>query len=78
MGVRFVGGFAMAGSVSPADYENAKPDPIAKFASPVMKHMNDDHSDSTAAMVKHYAGLPCSEAEIVSLDSLGMTVVTVT
>lgn len=72
--VRFVGGFAMAGSVSPGEYEEAKPDPIAGFAAPVMKHMNDDHSDSTVAMVQHYAGVPCSEATIVSLDSLGMTV----
>ena len=39
-----------------------------------MKHMNDDHSSSTVAMVTHYAGVPCSEATIVSLDSLGMTV----
>ena len=72
--IRFVGGFAMAGSVTPEEYEQAKPDPIAKFAEPVMKHMNDDHSESTIAMVKHYAGMPCTEAIIVSLDSLGMTV----
>jgi len=74
VGIRFVGGFAMAGSISPEEYYAAKPDPIAPFAGPVMKHMNDDHSDSTIAMVKHYAGVACSEAQIVSLDSMGMTV----
>ena len=47
---------------------------IAPFAEPVMKHMNEDHADSTVAMVKHFAGVPCSEALIVSMDSLGMTV----
>ena len=102
--VRFVGGFAMAGSVTPEQYETAAPDPIVAFAAPVMKHMNDgkhaptvfpllaplpnpflpvrrpfcscraDHSDSTVAMVKHYVGIPCSEAQIVSLDRLGMMV----
>lgn len=72
--VRFVGGFAMAGSITPADYKAAQPDPLAGFSGPVLKHMNDDHADSTVAMVKHYAGVDCSEAEIVSLDRLGMTV----
>jgi putative heme iron utilization protein len=72
--LRFVGGFAMAGVISPKDYEEARPDPIAAFAAPVMKHMNDDHSESTIAMVQHYAGVPCSEATIVSIDRLGMTV----
>lgn len=72
--IRFVGGFAMAGSVTPQEYLEAKADPIAPFAGPVMTHMNDDHSDSTIAMVKHYTGMPCSEAMIVSIDRLGMTV----
>lgn len=72
--IRFVGGFAMAGSVSVEDYKNAKPDPVAAFATPVMTHMNDDHADSVIAMIKHYAGVSCSEASIVSLDKFGMTV----
>ena len=38
------------------------------------QHMNDDHADSTVAIVKHYVGVPCSEANIVSIDRLGMTV----
>ena len=64
----------MAGSVAVDDYKNARPDPVAAFATPVMTHMNDDHADSIIAMVKHYAGVPCSEATIVSLDKLGLTV----
>ena len=35
--VRFVGGFAMAGSVTAAQYMEAKADPIAPFAPHVMK-----------------------------------------
>ena len=38
------------------------------------RHMNDDHGENTVAIVKHYVGVQCSEAVIVSLDSLGMTV----
>lgn len=56
--VRFVGGFARAGTCSAQDYKNASPDPIASFVKPVMTHMNDDHADSIVAMVKHYAGVP--------------------
>lgn len=64
----------MAGSVTAEQYETASADPLAPFAGPVMKHMNDDHSDSTVAMIKYYVGIPVSEATIVSLDKLGMTV----
>jgi Protein of unknown function (DUF2470) len=36
--------------------------------------MNDDHGANTISMVKHYVGVDCTEANIVSMDSLGMTV----
>jgi len=36
--------------------------------------MNDDHSDSTVAIVKHYVGVDCTDANIVAMDRLGMTV----
>lgn len=72
--VRFIGGFAMAGSITPEEYTKAKPDPLAAFADHVIGHMNDDHSDATVAMVQHYAKVPCSEATITSVDRLGMTV----
>ena len=72
--VRFVGGFAMAGSVSPAQYQSAGADPVAAFAPHVIRHMNDDHADSLAAIVKHYLQVPCFGAELVGMDKLGMTV----
>jgi hypothetical protein len=64
----------MAGSVSPEQYQDAKPDPVAKSSANVIKHMNEDHSDSVVAMVKHYMKVPCYGAEIISMDKLGMTV----
>jgi hypothetical protein len=66
----------MAGSVLPEDYYRALPDPLAAFAEPVMKHMNEDHAASTAAMVAHYTGIPCATATIVGVDKLGLTVST--
>lgn len=72
--VRFIGGFARAGSLTGEEYLAAKPDPVAAYASHVMKHMNDDHSDATSAIVQHYVGVPVKDPMIVGMDSLGMTV----
>lgn len=71
--VRFVGGFARAGSVSPAEYREATPDPIAQFGAQIAKHMNEDHMDSTIAIISHYIpGMVVEEAKIISVDRLGM------
>jgi len=73
--IRFVGGFAMAGGCTPEEYLAAQPDPVAAYSSHVIGHMNDDHADATAAMVSHYiTGCKVENAEIVSMDSLGMSV----
>lgn len=72
--VRVVGGFGRAGSVSEEAYRNAKPDPLNQFSGPVCGHMNQDHSDSTVAMVRHYVGLSVDEAMMMSLDSLGIDI----
>ena len=50
--VRFVGGFARAGTVTPAEYKAAKPDVIAEFSGPIAGHMNEDHMEATIAMVQ--------------------------
>jgi putative heme iron utilization protein len=77
--IRFVGGFARAGAVSPEDYKETQPDPIAAFGPQIAAHMNDDHMSSTIAIVKHYipgldGGDYVKEAVITSVDSLGMYV----
>lgn len=77
--IRFVGGFARAGSVTPEEYKEALPDPIMAFGGHVADHMNDDHMSSTVAMVKHYIpGLGgenyVQEAIINRVDSMGMDV----
>lgn len=70
--VRFVMGFASAGGVTAKAYAAATPDAIAGFGPAVAKHMNDDHRSSSVAMVGKYVGIDVEDAEIVSLDSLGM------
>lgn len=77
--IRFVGGFARAGSVSPKEYTEASPDPIMAFGPQIAQHMNDDHMSATVAMVEHYVpglagGNYVKEAVISRVDSLGMDV----
>ena len=54
----------MAGSVTPELYEAARPDPIAPFAAPVMKHMNDGKHHTTLHLTH-----PCSILHIFSIVS---------
>lgn len=77
--IRFVGGFARAGSVQPEEYYASAPDPIMAFGGAIASHMNDDHSEATVAMVKHYIpGLDgdnyVREAIINRVDSMGMDI----
>lgn len=77
--IRFVGGFARAGTVTAQEYKEAKPDPIMAFGSSIAEHMNKDHMSATIAMVEHYIpGLAgdgyVQEAVINRVDSLGMDV----
>jgi putative heme iron utilization protein len=79
--VRFVGGFARAGSVSADEYAQAVPDVISEFGPDIAKHMNDDHESATIAMVHgNVPGMPVDpenpieSAIITSVDSLGMYV----
>ena len=73
--IRFVGGFARAGSVTPEEYKEAKPDPVSEYGGHVAAHMNDDHMDATIKMISaQIPGLEVEEAIITSVDSLGMFV----
>lgn len=73
--IRFVGGFARAGSITPEEYTNAKPDPISEFGAAIASHMNEDHQSATIAMISHYIpGMDVTEAIITSVDALGMYV----
>jgi len=72
--VRYNGGFARFGAFTPEEYMEAKADPVGEYADKVTGHMNDDHSNATVAMIKHYIGLDVDTAIITAMDSLGMFV----
>jgi putative heme iron utilization protein len=77
--IRFVGGFARAGSITPKEYKEASPDNIMAFGSAIAQHMNEDHMPATIAIVESIVpGLAgdnyVKEAVISRVDSLGMDV----
>jgi len=74
--VSFVGGFARAGGVTVEEYMAAEPDPLLSFANPVMKHMNDDHTDALKDYVKYLVGVEgdIDKIEMKRLDKLGFDV----
>lgn len=77
--IRFVGGFARAGTVTPEEYKEAKPDPIMAFGGAIAQHMNEDHMSATVAIAASIVpGLEAEgyvkEAVISRVDSLGMDV----
>jgi len=44
-GVRFVGGFARAGSITAIEYITAKPNPISEFCGHIAVRMNHDNME---------------------------------
>ena len=73
--VRLVGGFARAGSIKPEEFAQAEVDSIVQYSEPICGHMNDDHAESTVAMVEHFIGLDQVEkATLVAMDRLGFMV----
>jgi putative heme iron utilization protein len=77
--IRFVGGFARAGTITPEEYKEAKPDPIMAFGAAIAQHMNEDHMPATIAIVESAVpGLAgenyVKEAVISRVDSLGMDI----
>lgn len=72
--VYFVGGFGAMGWVAKDDYTLAAADPLAGAAAGILEHMNADHGDALREIARHFAGLACDEATMVSCDRLGFVV----
>ena len=60
--------------VTPEEYAAAAPDPVYEFSQPVAGHMNADHAEATAAIVKSVTGMGVDSAKILTVDRLGMNV----
>lgn len=69
--IYFVGGFGVMGWITPKEFREASPDPLAALANGIILHMNEDHHDALVAMVRFYCGIAATNAEMISLDRLG-------
>src|SRR5512142_313214 len=69
-----VGGFGVMGWVSAAEYQRARPDPLADAAAGILAHMNNDHKDTLILLAQRFAGIEALEATMTSVDRLGFHV----
>ena len=70
----YVGGFGVMGWVTAADYEAARPDPLADAAAGILEHMNADHGDALVLLARKFAGIDSEEATMTAVDRLGFNV----
>ena len=75
--IRLVGGFARAGSVPPALYASAKPDPVAGACGPLLAYANAHGERAWVAVITQVVGADNGivAARVVSLDKLGLNLV---
>jgi putative heme iron utilization protein len=69
--VYFIGGFGVMGWISAEDYGRALPDPLAKAAPGIIRHMNSDHADALRLISHRFAGESSDEATMTAVDRLG-------
>jgi heme iron utilization protein len=72
--VYYVGGFGVMGWVSAAEYDQARPDPLADAATGILQHMNADHKDALVLLARKFAGIESQEATMTAVDRLGFHV----
>jgi len=69
--VYYVGGFGVMGWVSAAEYDRARPDPLADSMSEIIQHMNADHKDALILLARVFARIESQEATMTAVDHLG-------
>jgi len=62
------------GWVEAADYQSARPDPLADTAPGILEHMNADHRDALVLLARKFAGIESEEATMTAVDRLGFNV----
>ncbi len=72
--VYYVGGFGVMGWVSAAEYDRARPDPLADSMSEIIQHMNADHKDALVLLARQFAHVDSTEATMTTVDRLGFQV----
>jgi putative heme iron utilization protein len=69
--VYFIGGFGVMGWIFAEDYGKALPDPLARAAPGIIRHMNNDHADALRLIAHRFAEEAPDEAAITAVDRLG-------
>jgi hypothetical protein len=72
--VYYVGGFGVMGWVSPSDYDDSHPDPLADSMAEIIQHMNADHKDALIMLARTFAHIDSTEATMTAVDRLGFHV----
>jgi heme iron utilization protein len=67
----YIGGFGVMGWISAQEYGDALPDPLAKTAPEIIRHMNDDHPDALRLIAHRFAGEDPDQAVMTAVDRLG-------
>jgi putative heme iron utilization protein len=71
--LRYVGGFGRMSWVAAEEYLAAEPDPLAPSAPGILKHMNDDHTDTVLAYAKGLARIvDATSATLTAVDRYGI------
>jgi heme iron utilization protein len=72
--IRYVRGFGEMSWVEPDGYAAAEPDPIAASEAGIVAHMNDDHADAMADMVRAFldVGAPVTAVTMLACDRYGI------
>ena len=71
--VRWVGGYGRMDSATGEQYTAAAPDPVATVAARAIVHLNADHADDLAAMVRAFGGYPDADAAVCTgVDRYGL------
>jgi heme iron utilization protein len=73
--VRWVGGYGRMDSATGEQYDAAAPDPVAPAAAGAIAHLNADHADALAAMVRAFGGYPDTETAVCTgVDRYGLDI----
>lgn len=71
--VRWVGGYARMDSATGEQYLAAAPDPVSPASAGAVAHLNADHADALAAMVRAFGGHPEADAAVCTdIDRYGL------
>ena len=77
--IRYIGGYGRMSWVEVSDWTVAEPDPISVHAPGIVKHMNEDHSDTLVLYCKAFSkAVSVEEATMVGIERYGFEMSAIT